>query len=187
MPGTERQGVVLADEGHVHLDALAHARARNVRDHTLAIPWVGQTASKGCTFATSWRNYPFLRMPNVHVEPGPPGSPTPEEIVADTKDGILIDGRGSYSIDQQRFNGQFGGDAFWEVKNGKKTRMLSDVTYNAITTDFWQNLDATSGKESWEMFGTTGDAKGQPVQINHPSHGSPWVRIKRIMVGAAFS
>ena len=75
-------------------------------------------------------------MPNVHVEPGPPGSPTPEQIIADTKDGILIDGRGSYSIDQQRFNGQFGGDAFWEIKDGKKTRMLSDVTYNAITTDF---------------------------------------------------
>ncbi|MDP3719912.1 MAG: TldD/PmbA family protein [Acidobacteriota bacterium] len=149
--------------------------------------YIGQNTSKGCTFATSWRNYPFLRMPNVHVDAGPPGSPTPEEIIADTKDGILIDGRGSYSIDQQRYNGQFGGDAYWEIKNGKKTRMLSDVTYNAITTDFWQNLDATSGKESWEMFGTTGDAKGQPVQINHPSHGSPWCRIRRIMVGAAFS
>jgi TldD protein len=108
-------------------------------------------------------------------------------MIADTKDGVLIDGRGSYSIDQQRFNGQFGGDAFWEIKNGKKTRMVSDVTYNAITTDFWQNLDAISGQEHWEMFGTTGDAKGQPVQINHPSHGSPWCRIRRIMVGAAFS
>ena len=70
--------------------------------------------SHGCTFATSWRNFPFLRMPNVHVDAGPAGSPTPEEIIADTKDGILIDGRGSYSIDQQRYNGQFGGDAFWE-------------------------------------------------------------------------
>ena len=149
--------------------------------------YIGEKQSRGCTFATSWRNYPFLRMPNVHVEPGPPGSPTPEEIIADTKDGVLIDGRGSYSIDQQRYNGQFGGDAFWEIKNGKKTRMVSDVTYNAITTDFWNNLDAISGKESWEMFGTTGDAKGQPVQINHPSHGSPWLRIQRIMVGAAYS
>ena len=100
---------------------------------------------------------------------------------------MLIDGRGSYSIDQQRYNGQFGGDAFWEIKNGKKTRMVSDVTYNAITTDFWNNLDAISGAESWAMFGTTGDAKGQPVQINHPSHGSPWFRIRRVMVGAAYS
>jgi TldD protein len=149
--------------------------------------YIGETQSRGCTFATSWRNYPFLRMPNVHVDAGPAGSPTPDEIIADTKDGVLIDGRGSYSIDQQRYNGQFGGDAFWEVKNGKKVRMVSDVTYNAITTDFWSNLDAVSGRESWEMFGTTGDAKGQPVQINHPSHGSPWLRIRKIMVGAAYS
>ncbi|MEW6320311.1 MAG: TldD/PmbA family protein [Acidobacteriota bacterium] len=149
--------------------------------------FMNQNFSRGCTFATSWRNFPFLRMPNLHLDAGPPGSPTPEEIIADTRDGVLIDGRGSYSIDQQRYNGQFGGDAFWEIKNGKKTRMLSDVTYNAITTDFWNNLDAVSGKESWEMHGTTGDAKGQPVQINHPSHGSPWVRIRRIMVGAAYS
>jgi TldD protein len=149
-------------------------------------PLVGEKISKGCTFATSWRNYPFLRMPNVHVDAGPKGSPTPEQIIADTKDGVLIDGRGSYSIDQQRYNGQFGGDAFWEIKDGKITGMVSDVTYNAITTDFWNNLDAVSGPESWEMHGTTGDAKGQPVQINHPSHGSPYCRIRRIMVGAAY-
>ena len=149
--------------------------------------YLKQDFSRGCTFATSWRNFPFLRMPNVHLDAGPPGSPTPEQIIADTKDGVLIDGRGSYSIDQQRYNGQFGGDAFWEIKDGKKIRMVSDVTYNAITTDFWNNLDAISGAESWAMFGTTGDAKGQPVQINHPSHGSPWFRIRRVMVGAAYS
>ena len=148
---------------------------------------IGEKASRGCTSANSWRDYPFLRMPNVHVEPGPGGSPTPEDIIADTKDGVLIDGRGSYSIDQQRYNGQFGGNAFWEVKNGKKTRMVSNVTYNAITTDFWGNLDAISGKESWRMFGTGGDAKGQPTQTNSISHGSPWLRIRKILVGAAYA
>ena len=149
--------------------------------------FIGEKASRGCTSANSWRDYPFLRMPNVHVEAGPPGSPTPEEIIADTKDGVLIDGRGSYSIDQQRYNGQFGGNAFWEIKNGKRTRMVTNVTYNAITTDFWGNLDAISGKESWQMFGTGGDAKGQPTQTNSISHGSPWLRIRKIMVGAAFA
>ena len=148
---------------------------------------IGEKQSRGCTQANSWRDYPFLRMPNVHVDPGPPGSPSPDEIIADTKDGVLIDGRGSYSIDQQRYNGQFGGNAFWEVKNGKITRMVSNVTYNAITTDFWGNLDAISGKESWRMFGTGGDAKGQPTQTNSISHGSPWLRIRKIMVGAAYA
>lgn len=148
--------------------------------------FMGEKESRGCTFATSWRNYPFLRMANVHVEPGDDKAPSAEEIIADTKDGILIDGRGSYSIDQQRYNGQFGGDAFWEIKNGKKTRMVADVTYNAITTDFYGNLDAVSNRNDWQMFGTTGDAKGQPVQINHISHGAPWMRVRRIMVGAAY-
>ncbi len=149
--------------------------------------FINEKASRGCTSAGSWRDYPFLRMPNVHVEPGPAGSPTPEQIIADTKNGVLIDGRGSYSIDQQRYNGQFGGNAFWEIKNGKRTRMVTNVTYNAITTDFWGNLDAISGKESWQMFGTSGDAKGQPTQINSISHGSPWLRIRKIMVGAAYA
>jgi TldD protein len=149
--------------------------------------FIGEKTSRGCTSANSWRDYPFLRMPNVHVDAGPAGSPTPEEIVADTKDGVWIDGRGSYSIDQQRYNGQFGGNAFWEIKNGRKTRMVTNVTYNAITTDFWANLDAISGKESWEMHGTGGDAKGQPTQTNSISHGSPYMRIRRIMVGAAYA
>ena len=109
--------------------------------------FLGETASRGCTYAQSWRDYPFLRMPNVHLEPGGPGSPTRDEIIADTKDGVMIDGRGSYSIDQQRYNGQFGGNAFWEIKNGKVTRMVTDVTYNAITTDFWGNLNAHHRQE----------------------------------------
>jgi len=149
-------------------------------------PLIGDKASKGCTSAMSWRDYPFLRMPNVHVEPGPAGSPTPEQMIADTKDGVLIDGRGSYSIDQQRYNGQFGGHIFWEIKNGKITRQVTDVTYNAITTDFWKNLDGMTGPSEYLKFGTGGDAKGQPTQTNSISHGSPWLLIRKIMVGAAF-
>ncbi len=148
---------------------------------------IGEKESRGCTFANHWRNYPFLRMPNVQLEPGPKGSPTVEQMIADVKDGVLVDGSGSFSIDQQRYNGQFGGDAFWEIKNGKKTRMVTDFTYNAITTDFWANLDAVGPPESWEHHGLTGDAKGQPVQSNHPSHGSVPCLIRKIMVGAAYS
>ena len=148
--------------------------------------YIGDKESRGCTQASSWRDYPFLRMPNVHIDAGPAGSPTPEEMIADTKDGVLIDGSGSFSIDQQRYNGQFGGQAFWEIKNGKKTRAVTNVTYNAITTDFFANLDAVSGEASWQQFGVGGDAKGQPTQGQAVSHGSPWLRVRRIMVGAAF-
>ena len=126
-------------------------------------------------------------MPNVRLEAGPKGSPTTQQMIADTKDGVLIDGRGSYSIDQHRYNGQFGGNCLWEIKHGKITRMVTDVTYNAITTDYWANLDLIGSAETWKMFGTGGDAKGQPTQTNSISHGSPYIRIKKILVGAAYA
>ncbi|MBM4194879.1 MAG: TldD/PmbA family protein, partial [Gemmatimonadetes bacterium] len=147
---------------------------------------VGENFSRGCTFGNSWRDYPFLRMPNIHLEPGPANSPKLADMIADVKDGVMIDGRGSYSIDQQRYNGQFGGHMFWEIKNGKITRMVTDVTYNAITTDFWANLDAVTGPDEYQKHGTGGDAKGQPTQTNSISHGSPYTLIRKIMVGAAF-
>ncbi|MEX0907561.1 MAG: TldD/PmbA family protein [Gemmatimonadota bacterium] len=147
---------------------------------------VGEDFSRGCTHGGSWRDYPFLRMPNIHVEAGPAGSPTRDEMIADVKNGVMIDGRGSYSIDQQRYNGQFGGQVFWEIRDGKINRMVTDVTYNAITTDFWANLDAVTGPGEWEMHGTSGDAKGQPTQSNSVSHGSPWLLVRNIMVGGAF-
>jgi TldD protein len=149
--------------------------------------YMGEKTSRGCTFANHWRNYPFLRMPNVQFEPGPAGSPTVDQMIADVKDGVLVDGQGSFSIDQQRYNGQFAGDAFWEIKDGKKTRMVTDFTYNAITTDFFANLDAVGPPETWEHHGMGGDAKGQPVQSNRPSHGSAPMLIRRIMVGTAYS
>ena len=131
--------------------------------------YIGEKQSRGCTQASSWAQYPFLRMPNVHLEADPKG-PTPAEMIADVKDGILIEGSGSFSIDQQRYNGQFGGSAFWEIKNGKKTRALTNVTYNAITTDFWGSLDAVGNPSTYKMFGTGGDAKGQPTQTQNISH-----------------
>jgi TldD protein len=149
--------------------------------------YIGENASRGCTFANHWRNYPFLRMPNVQMEAGPEGSPTVDQMIADVKDGVLVDGQGSFSIDQQRYNGQFAGDAFWEIKNGKKTRMVTDFTYNAITTDFFGNLDAVGPPSTWEHHGMGGDAKGQPVQSNRPSHGSAPMLLRRIMVGTAYS
>jgi TldD protein len=147
--------------------------------------YINEKTSRGCTQATTWRDYPFLRMANLHMDADPKG-PSYDELIADTKDGVLIEGTGSFSIDQQRYNGQFGGNAFWEIKNGKKTRMVTNVTYNAITTDFWNSLDAVGNPTTWKMFGLTGDAKGQPTQSQRVSHGAPYCRVKKIMVGGAF-
>ncbi len=83
---------------------------------------IGETESRGCCYADSWSSVPFQRMPNVWLAPAATPA-TPEDLIAGVDDGILIEGDGSYSIDQQRYNFQFGGDAFWEIKGGKKRGM----------------------------------------------------------------
>ncbi|MEP6715452.1 MAG: TldD/PmbA family protein [Terriglobia bacterium] len=142
---------------------------------------VGDKESHGCSQADSWATVPFQRMPNVWLKAGSSDT-TLDSLIGGIEDGVLIDGRGSYSIDQQRYNFQFGGDAFWEIKGGKKRGMISRVAYQARTPDFWQACDASAGPAYWRQYGTTGDAKGEPTQINSISHGCSPTRFRNIDV-----
>jgi len=94
----------------------------------------------------------------------------------------LIFGDGSYSIDQQRYNFQFGGQTFWEIKRGKVTAMLRDVAYQSRTTDFWGACDGLGGQSTYSIHGTFYDGKGQPSQISSVSHGCPVARFRRVNV-----
>jgi TldD protein len=142
---------------------------------------IGETESRGCCYADSWASVPFQRMPNVWLAPGP-REVTPDDLIAGVDDGILIEGEGSYSIDQQRYNFQFGGDAFWEIKGGKKRGMLSRVAYQSKTTDFWRTLDGIAGASYWQQFGSFFDGKGEPEQINAMSHGCSPSRFRQVNV-----
>jgi TldD protein len=142
---------------------------------------IGEKQSRGCSYADSWSSVPFQRMPNVSMEPGPPAT-TLDDLIGGIEDGILIEGRGSYSIDQQRYNFQFGGDSFWEIKGGKKRGMVSQVAYQSRTPDFWQACDGIAGPSYWQLYGTARDAKGEPVQINSISHGCSPSRFRQINV-----
>ena len=101
--------------------------------------------SYGCLHADSWGSISFPRMPNVSLQPSA-GNTTMNDLVAGVEKGILIYGDGSYSIDQQRYNFQFGGQTFWEIKNGKVGGMLRDVAYQSRTTDFWNSCDGLGGR-----------------------------------------
>ena len=147
---------------------------------------LGRGSSNGSAFADSWSSTPMVRIPNLGLEPGKPGdshTATLEEMIADTEDGILIDGIGSYSIDQQRRNFQFGGDAFWQIKNGKVTGMLKNVTYHSMTTDFWNSVDALGDDSELTQCGTNMCGKGEPMQIAQMTHACVPVRVKDIHVG----
>ena len=139
------------------------------------------TRSHGCSYADSWSSVQFQRMPNVSLLPGEKDL-TWDDLIAATDRGIAIKGDGSFSIDQQRYNAQFGGQVFYEIKGGKITGMLKDVAYQMRTPDFWNAMDMIGGKSSYALGGSFFDGKGQPGQVNAVSHGAVPARFKQINV-----
>jgi TldD protein len=142
---------------------------------------IGQTASHGCSYADNWSSVPFQRMPNVSLQPNTKNV-TEQDIISATEDGVYVKGDGSYSIDHQRYNFQFSGQTFWEVKNGKITTQLRDLAYQANTPEFWKSLDMLGGASTYQLGGAFSDGKGQPVQSNSVSHGCPVARFSKVNV-----
>ena len=152
-------------------------------------PWLGwwyekqgrETRSHGCSYAQSWADVQFQRMPNVSLLPGEKDLSW-DDLIAATDQGIAIVGDGSFSIDQQRYNAQFGGQLFYEIKGGKVVGMLKDVAYQMRTPDFWNAMDMIGGKSGYELGGSFFDGKGEPGQINAVSHGAVPARFRQINV-----
>ena len=142
---------------------------------------IGQNESHGCCYAQSWNDVQFQRMPNVSLEAGKEKYSI-NDMIKDVEKGIYIAGRGSYSIDQQRYNFQFGGTAFYEIKNGKIEGMLNDVAYQSNTQEFWNSCSKICDESDYRLFGSFFDGKGQPSQISAVSHGSSTSRFNDINV-----
>jgi len=137
--------------------------------------------SHGCSYADSWGSVAFQRMPNVSLLPSNDNT-TWNDLIGGVERGIAIVGDGSFSIDQQRYNAQFGGQVFYEIRNGRVGGMLKDVAYQIRTPDFWNSMDAIGGRASYELGGSFFDGKGQPPQVNAVSHGSPPARFRQVNV-----
>jgi TldD protein len=142
---------------------------------------INEKESHGCSYADSWSSVQFQRMPNISLEPGAKQL-TPDQMVADVKKGIYIVGAGSFSIDQQRYNFQFGGQLFYEIKDGKITNPLEDVAYQSNTQEFWNACSAICDTRDWRLNGSFFDGKGQPSQVSTVSHGSSTTRFNGINV-----
>jgi TldD protein len=137
--------------------------------------------SHGNSYSQSWEDVQFQRMPNVSLLPGAKEQSF-EDLIAATDRGIAIVGNGSFSIDQQRYNAQFGGQVFHEIRGGKIVGMLKDVAYQMRTPEFWNALDMLGGRRSYQLYGSSNDGKGQPSQSNAVSHGCPPTRHRQINV-----
>ena len=142
-------------------------------------PKIGDERSRGSNRADSWGSVPIVRIANIGLAPG---TAQLDELLAGVKRGIYIEGHGSYSIDQRRYNFQFGGDAFWLIENGKRTHMLRDVIYHGITPEFWGSCDAVADSSHRRRYGFITCGKGQPGQSGWMTHAASHARFRRIQV-----
>jgi TldD protein len=146
---------------------------------------IGETRSGGTLRAESWNRLPMIRMTNISLLPGEKPLSL-EQLIASTDHGVLMQTNRSWSIDDKRYNFQFGCEIGWEIKNGKRVRMLKNPSYSGITTEFWNSLDAVCSRDEWTLWGTPNCGKGQPQQVMGTGHGAAPSRFRRIKVGSAY-
>jgi TldD protein len=146
---------------------------------------IGETQSGATMRAEAWNRIPMIRMTNISILPG--SQPlTKEQLIASTDNGVYLETNRSWSIDDKRYNFQFGCEAGWEIKSGKRTRLLKNPSYSGITTDFWNSMDAICSRDEWTLWGTPNCGKGQPQQTMGTGHGAAPARFRNIRVGSAF-
>src|SRR5579884_3011646 len=146
---------------------------------------IGLQRSGGTLRAESWNRLPMIRMTNISILPGEKPL-TLEQLIASTDHGILFQTNRSWSIDDKRYNFQFGTELGWEIKNGKRTRMLKNPSYSGITTEFWNSMDAICSRDEWTLWGTPNCGKGQPQQVMGTGHGASPARFRKVKVGSAY-
>ena len=174
--GYDDEGVATKEWDLVKEGTLVNYQA--IRDQAHII---NEQESHGCCYSQSWADVQFQRMPNVSLRPGTEKY-SAMDMVKDVEDGVYIAGRGSYSIDQQRYNFQFGGTVFYEIKNGEIKGMLNDVAYQSNTQEFWNSVTKICDESDYRLFGSFFDGKGQPSQVSAVSHGSSTTRFDGVTV-----
>ncbi len=145
---------------------------------------VGLQRSSGTMRTESWNRLPIIRMTNISLLPGTWAF---DDLIADTDDAILMETNRSWSIDDRRYQFQFSTEIGWEIKNGKKSRMLRNPSYSGITTEFWNSCDAICKLDHWTLWGTPNCGKGQPMQTMGTGHGASPSRFRNVRIGTAFS
>jgi TldD protein len=136
--------------------------------------------SNGCMRADGWNRIPLIRMTNVSLEPG---TWDLDDLIVDTDDGIFMETNRSWSIDDMRLNFQFGTEVGYEIKNGKRGRLLKNCTYAGITPEFWNACDAITNEKHWTLWGTPNCGKGEPMQVMGTGHGASPARFRNVRVG----
>lgn len=133
---------------------------------------MGAARSNGCAYADQASHVQLQRMPNISLQPDPQGA-TLGGLVSGVTDGLLVIGDKSWSIDMNRRNFQFTAQRFLRIRNGQLAGQVKDIAYQSDTLEFWGNLAALGGPDTYDLGGALNCGKGQPGQVAAVSHGCP--------------
>jgi TldD protein len=137
--------------------------------------------SSGANRATSFYRVPIERMTNINIDPGNDGSL--EDIIANTKYGLVLDGDKSWSIGSNREQFHFACDIGWLVEDGQKKQVVKNPTYRGETLPFYNSLTAVGDESTWNVHYVENCGKGAPNQIMQLGHGVPVCRFDNVQVG----
>ena len=135
----------------------------------------------GAARSDGWAYLPVCFATHVYLEPG---EGSLDELLDRLGDGYFIDDNRSWSIDNRRWNFQFGTEVAYEVKNGKRGRLLKDFSYGGITPEFWGSVEAVAGPEELRIFGYP-CGKGEPKQWGFLSHAAAPMLVRNLRIGVA--
>lgn len=134
----------------------------------------------GSMRAGGYNRIPLIRMTNVSLSPG---EESLGDLIASTKEGILMDTNKSWSIDDKRLNFQFATEIAWQIRNGRIEEILKNPNYTGKTPTFWGSCSAIADKDSWVIWGTPNCGKGEPMQVVGTGHGASPAKFEAVEVG----
>ncbi|GAA2009276.1 TldD protein [Nakamurella flavida] len=135
----------------------------------------------GAARSDGWAYLPVCFATHVYLEPG---QGSLDELLERMGDGYYIDDNRSWSIDNRRWNFQFGTEVAYEVRAGKRGRLLKNFSYGGITPEFWGSVEAVAGPEELRIFGYP-CGKGEPKQWGFLSHAAAPMLVRNLRIGVA--
>ena len=176
--GSPERDYLLIDKGLLVNALTSRAMVREANEKAGRVVF---DESGGAARATSFFRAPIDRMTNVNILPGNDG--TLDDIIAETEDGVIMDNPTSWSIGSNREHFHFGCEIAWEVKNGEKTRVLRNPTYQGHTLEFYNSLSAVGNASTWRLEQVDHCGKGEPNQVMQIGHGVPVLKFDDVITG----
>ena len=135
--------------------------------------------SNGSARCNQYNREPIVRMANTYVEPG---AWDRDEMIADTKKGVIINSFTEWNIDDRRYNQRYVSREAYYVENGEIQYPLKKAVLEVTTPTFWESIDAVA-KDVEFFAGNCG--KGEPMQGIPVFMGGPSMRLHNIRLGGS--